>query len=81
MKQLRMGGGRCLYLYSADDPLCDGAKLDELVAARQQQCGPAVAAKKWQHSKHVGHLLCHTEEYTHEVLQFLRSITQQETAN
>uniref|UniRef100_A0A383WCI3 Transmembrane protein 53 n=1 Tax=Tetradesmus obliquus TaxID=3088 RepID=A0A383WCI3_TETOB len=81
MRQLRMAGGRCLYLYSADDPLCDAAKLDELVAARKQQYGAAVAAKKWQHSKHVGHLLCHADEYTKEVLQFLSSVSQQELAD
>jgi bifunctional N-acetylglucosamine-1-phosphate-uridyltransferase/glucosamine-1-phosphate-acetyltransferase GlmU-like protein len=75
-----MGGGRSLYLYSADDPLCDAAKLDELVAARQQRYGVAVAAKKWQQSKHVGHLLCHTEEYTAEVLRFLRASSQQDAA-
>jgi bifunctional N-acetylglucosamine-1-phosphate-uridyltransferase/glucosamine-1-phosphate-acetyltransferase GlmU-like protein len=73
-----MGGGRSLYFYSADDPLCDAAKLDELVAARQQQYGvAAVVAKKWQQSKHVGHMLCHTEEYTAEVLRFLRASSQQ----
>ncbi|KAF6260960.1 hypothetical protein COO60DRAFT_1682550 [Scenedesmus sp. NREL 46B-D3] len=80
MRQLGMGGGRCLYLYSADDPLCDAAKLDELVAARQRQYGAAVTAKKWQHSKHVGHLLCHAEEYMAEVLRFLCSSGQQEAA-
>lgn len=75
MQNLRLGS-KSLYLYSVDDPLCDHAKLDELVAARRRQLGASeVAAVKWERSQHVAHLRCHMREYTEALFGFLRSIT------
>ncbi|KAL4451602.1 hypothetical protein ABPG75_007264 [Micractinium tetrahymenae] len=71
---LRLGGPGWglpqLFLYSADDHLCDGAKLDELVAAKRA-AGQRVSARRWQHSQHCGHFRRHREEYSQLLLDFL----------
>ena len=59
-----------LYLYSADDPLCDVAKLESLLAARKQ-AGADVRSVRWETSQHVGHLRSHPQEYSEALLQFL----------
>ncbi len=70
----RLDWGRpFLYLYSADDELCDGQKLGELVqqkrALRQDIC-----ARCWQQSEHVSHFRHHRQEYSALLLHFLRSL-------
>jgi hypothetical protein len=69
-------GSKTLYLYSADDPLCDAAKLDALVASRRQ-AGADVAATRWERSQHVGHLVKHYKEYSSALLGFLQSLPAQ----
>ena len=75
MRDMRLGS-RTLYLYSADDPLCDAAKLDVLVASRRQ-AGADVAATRWERSQHVGHLVKHYSEYRAALLRFLQSLPAQ----
>lgn len=70
-------GGRSLYLYSADDHLCDANKLEELIAARRA-AGHAVRAHRWERSRHVGHLRHHPEQYRQLVLGFLEELQQAE---
>ena len=72
MLEMRLGS-KTLYLYSADDPLCDATHLDSLVASRRQ-AGADVAAARWERSQHVGHLVKHYEEYCAALLGFLRSL-------
>ena len=72
MQDMRLGS-RTLYLFSADDPLCDAAKLDALVASRRQ-AGADVAATRWERSQHVGHLVQHYKEYSAALLGFLHSL-------
>jgi len=68
---LRLGWGRpLLYLYSADDPLCDGSKVDELLQ-QKRAAGQRVSARRWQKSGHVMHFRHHREEYTALLLGFL----------
>ncbi|KAL4433428.1 hypothetical protein ABPG77_010281 [Micractinium sp. CCAP 211/92] len=62
-----------LFLYSADDHLCDGAKLDELVAAKRA-AGQRVSARRWQRSQHCGHFRRHREEYSQLLLDFLAGL-------
>jgi pimeloyl-ACP methyl ester carboxylesterase len=75
----RLSWGRpLLFLYSADDPLCDAAKVDELVAEKRRR-GQDVKARKWERSGHVAHLRHHSDEYTDLLLQFL-ALTAQDAA-
>jgi len=85
MHHLRCMGSKSLYLYGGDDPLCDAAKLDELIASRRHQAGSSqagsadvaaadVAAVRWQRSQHVAHLLQHPKEYKAALFGFLESI-------
>lgn len=68
---LRLSWGRpLLYLYSADDPLADGAKISELVAEKRRR-GHGVRARCWGASEHVSHLRHHREEYTRLLLGLL----------
>jgi hypothetical protein len=60
MKGLELGP--MLFLYSMDDPLCDGRMLAELVAAKRA-AGHDVAEVCWPVSEHCGHLKVHREEY------------------
>lgn len=69
----RLDWAPCLFLYSADDPLCDGAKVDELVVAKRRR-GQDVHAHRWERSGHVSHLRHHTQEYTALLLHFLASL-------
>ena len=66
-------GSRCLYLYSADDHLCDADKLDQLIAAREA-AGHAVQAHKWEHSRHVVHYKLYARQYKQLVLGFLKGL-------
>lgn len=74
---LRLGGPGWdrpqLFLYSADDHLCDGAKLDELVGAKRA-AGQRVSARRWQRSQHCGHFRRHREEYSQLLLDFLAGL-------
>ena len=68
---LALSWGRpLLYLYSSDDPLAHGARINELVAEKQRR-GQAVRARCWDSSEHVGHLRRHRGEYTRLLLGFL----------
>ena len=73
-----------LYLYSMDDPLCDGAELTKLIEERRALVEAAartpdsnfhrakeVACKCWPVSEHVGHLRKHPDEYKEALLGFL----------
>lgn len=73
MGDLQQLGQRSLYVYSSDDPLCDAAKVDSLVAARRR-AGHRVTAKRWAASQHVGHLRCHPEEYRQLLGAFLAEV-------
>lgn len=75
MRDLRLGP-RALFLYSADDPLCDPAKLEQLIASRRQPSGSVadVAAVRWERSQHVAHLLKHYKEYTAALFGFLEGV-------
>lgn len=67
----RLSWGRpLLYLHSADDPLCDGAKVAELVEDKQRR-GHDVRSRCWAQSEHVAHLRHHRAEYTALLLSFL----------
>lgn len=72
MQDLRLGP-RSLYVYSEDDPLCDAARLDQLIASKRA-AGADVAALRWQRSRHVAHLLQHYKEYTAAPSDFLRGV-------
>ncbi|KAL4451872.1 hypothetical protein ABPG75_007534 [Micractinium tetrahymenae] len=74
MRDLRLGS-RSLYIYSEDDPLCDAARLDQLIASRRA-AGANVSALRWQRSQHVAHLLQHYKEYTAALFGFLRGLPQ-----
>eukprot|EP00887_Chlorella_sp_A99_P000179 scaffold13.g179.t1 len=66
-------GRRTLYLYAQDDPLCDAARLERLVAARRA-AGADVAARSWAHGRHVHLLDDHPEEYRQQLKEFLQSL-------
>lgn len=72
MLDLRLGPCS-LYIYSEDDPLCDAARLDQLIASRRG-AGADVAALRWQRSQHVAHLLQHYKEYATALFQFLERV-------
>lgn len=74
MGDLQQLGQRSLYLYSADDPLCEAGKVDVLVAERRR-AGHSVAAQRWAASQHVGHLRCHPGEYRRLVADFLNEVS------
>lgn len=70
----RLGWHRpLLYLYSADDPLCDGTRVDALVAEKRRR-GHDVRARRWARSGHVAHLRHHSQEYKAILLHFLASL-------
>jgi hypothetical protein len=70
----RLGWGRpLLYLYSVDDPLCDAARVDALVAEKRRR-GHDVRARRWTRSGHVSHLRHHTQEYKAILQHFLASL-------
>lgn len=67
----RLSWGRpLLYLYSADDPLCDAAQVSLLVQEKQRR-GHDVRARCWARSEHVAHMRHHRAEYTSLLLGFL----------
>jgi dienelactone hydrolase len=59
-----------LFLYSADAPLCDAARLEALIG-EHRAAGRRVRAVRWAVSKHVGHLARHRAEYEAALLGFL----------
>ncbi|XP_016045126.2 transmembrane protein 53-B-like [Erinaceus europaeus] len=59
-----------LVFYSHDDPLCDLARLWELLAS-WQQAGTAVWAQAWETSRHAAHLRLHPKDYRDALLAFL----------
>ncbi|XP_037368703.1 uncharacterized protein LOC119246446 isoform X1 [Talpa occidentalis] len=59
-----------LVFYSYDDPLCDTAHLQELLAS-WQQAGMPVWAQAWETSRHAAHLRQHPLEYRHALITFL----------
>ena len=59
-----------LYLYSADDPLCDASSLDVLIE-NKRRLGQEVNALKWEKSGHCAHLKYHREEYVETLIKFL----------
>lgn len=69
----RTASSNCLNYCSADDHLCDGAKLDELVGAKRA-AGQRVSARRWQRSQHCGHFRRHREEYSQLLLDFLAGL-------
>jgi len=73
MIDLHWGGKPQLYLYSADDPLCDGAMLDQLVEKKKME-GQRVLVKRWEQSGHCAHLRHHPVEYSNALGEFLNSI-------
>jgi hypothetical protein len=71
MRDLRLTP-HCLFFFSDDDPLCDPTKLEQLVEARRARHGSAATQElRWQHSRHVCHLLCHYKEYSAALFAFL----------
>ncbi|KFM29155.1 Transmembrane protein 53 [Auxenochlorella protothecoides] len=62
-----------LYLYSADDPLTDAAKLDALLA-QKRALGHDVTARRWASSPHVMHFKDHPEEYLARLSAFLQRV-------
>lgn len=62
-----------MYLYSADDPLADGAAITALVEDKRRR-GHDVRARCWERSAHVAHLRHHREEYTRLLLGFLQDV-------
>lgn len=73
MEMLKIGnnGGKYLYLYSHDDPLCDSERLTALIAGRVA-AGLDVHARGWERSGHVAHYRFHPEEYKELVLEFVK---------
>ncbi|KAK9819006.1 hypothetical protein WJX74_002254 [Apatococcus lobatus] len=63
-----------LFMYSMDDPLCDGQKLESLIGYRTQR-GNDITKMRWEHSGHVAHLRYHTTDYTNVLRQFLQRCT------
>ncbi|XP_049631291.1 transmembrane protein 53-A-like isoform X2 [Suncus etruscus] len=59
-----------LIFYSHDDPLCDVARLRELLAGWQQE-GMAVWTQAWETSRHAAHLRQHPLEYRRALSTFL----------
>ncbi|XP_031311174.2 transmembrane protein 53-A isoform X2 [Camelus dromedarius] len=62
-----------LVFYSHDDPLCDSARLHELLAS-WQRLGMPVWAQAWETSRHAAHLRQHPLEYCHTLTTFLRRL-------
>ena len=62
-----------LFLYSADDPLCDAAKLQGLIETKRAW-GQRVTAVRWEASEHCGHLVRHRGEYEAALVGFLREL-------
>jgi hypothetical protein len=63
-------GAPSLFFYSADDPLCDVVKLEELIADKRRR-GQRVTARRWEESEHCGHFKRHKERYSQLLLAFL----------
>ncbi|KAM9699012.1 uncharacterized protein ACBT57_024775 [Dama dama] len=59
-----------LVFYSLDDPLCDSARLQELLAA-WQRLGMPVWVQAWATSRHAAHLRQHPLEYSSTLITFL----------
>ncbi|KAF4020282.1 hypothetical protein G4228_011867, partial [Cervus hanglu yarkandensis] len=59
-----------LVFYSLDDPLCDSARLQELLAA-WQRLGMPVWVQAWATSRHAAHLRQHPLEYSSTLVTFL----------
>lgn len=59
-----------LVFYSLDDPLCDNARLQELLAT-WQQLGIPVWVQAWETSRHAAHLRQHPLEYSSTLATFL----------
>lgn len=59
-----------LVFYSHDDPLCDVARLRQLMAGWQQE-GMAVWTQAWETSRHAAHLRQHPLEYRSALAAFL----------
>ena len=59
-----------LYLYSSDDPLTRPEIIEDWI--NQEEKRVVVWKKKWEKSKHVQHFRLHKEEYSNEVLKFMK---------
>ena len=62
-----------LFLYSADDPLCDAEKLQQLIETKRAR-GQRVQAVRWEDSEHCGHLKRHRAEYEATLVAFLQGL-------
>ncbi|XP_077425670.1 transmembrane protein 53-A isoform X1 [Vanacampus margaritifer] len=62
-----------LFFYCDNDPLSDPQALEEVIEFWRGRAVP-LTVKKWERSKHAGHLKAHPQEYVDTLESFLRSI-------
>ncbi|XP_061532513.1 transmembrane protein 53 isoform X1 [Phycodurus eques] len=62
-----------LFFYCDNDPLSNPLALEECIDFWRGR-GVALTAKKWEHSKHAGHLKIHPQEYVDTLESFLHSL-------
>ncbi|XP_061679430.1 uncharacterized protein si:dkey-5i3.5 isoform X2 [Syngnathoides biaculeatus] len=62
-----------LFFYCDNDPLSNPTALEEVVNFWRGR-GVVLTAKKWEHSKHAGHLKMHPQEYVDTLESFLHSL-------
>ncbi|KAM9815646.1 transmembrane protein 53 isoform 1-T2 [Syngnathus typhle] len=63
-----------LFFYCDNDPLSDPGALEEVIDFWRGR-GVTLTAKKWESSKHAGHLKAHPQEYVDTLETFLHSLT------
>lgn len=62
-----------LFFFCENDTLSNPRALEEVIAFWQKR-GVDITAKKWEDSKHAGHLKSHPQEYLTTLDTFLRSL-------
>ena len=62
-----------LYLYSSSDALIPSQEVERFMSMQRQR-GVELYSKMWEDSPHCEHFRLHPEEYTDQLLQFLKRI-------
>ncbi|XP_077568382.1 transmembrane protein 53 isoform X2 [Stigmatopora nigra] len=62
-----------LFFYCDNDPLSDPRALEEVLDFWQER-GVTLSTKKWETSKHAGHLKAHPQEYVDTLESYLKSL-------
>lgn len=65
------GGRRELFVYSQVDPLCDDAKVAELVRTRREVAGARAVGINFKDSLHVQHMRKYADRYRHALGEWL----------